>query len=167
MESLERLRQRKSELENELASITIKKHGSTSWAPGVQDQYKSASFSYDEYTDVSKAYRLKEQINRLDDQIKNYAQLARAERQREEAIIQSQVPKYDYTSVGKSQTTNNPAIAARYNAQQRLCGLNKVQQAIMAISGQKKKFKKLWLKAVTTNEKTQQQVADELNKMFR
>ena len=45
--------------------------------------------------------------------------------------------------------------------------MNKLKQTIMTLSGQKRKFKKLWIRAVTTNEKTQEQVALELNKMFR
>ena len=100
-------------------------------------------------------------------QIKTYAQRAQAEREREQAIRDSQIPKYDYISAGKVQTSTNPAIAARYNAQQRLFGMNKLKRTIMILSGQKRKFKKLWVKANTTNEKTQEQVAFELNKIFR
>mgnify|MGYP003431738843 CR=1 FL=1 len=37
----------------------------------------------------------------------------------------------------------------------------------MALTGQTRKFKKLWNKAKTANTNTQEQVAEELNKMFR
>lgn len=165
MESLDSLKTQLSNAKAELEKITIKKHGSVPWAPGVLDQYKSESYSYEEYTDVSKAYRLKDRIADLENQIKTYAQRAQVER--EKAIRDSQIPKYDYTSAGKTQTTTNPAIAARYNAQQRLFGMNKLKQTIMTLSGQKRKLQKLWIKANTTNKKTQEQVALELNKMFR
>ncbi len=167
MESLESLKAQLGYAKGELEKITIKKHGSVHWAPGVMDQHKSDSYSYEEYTDVSKAYRLKEQITYLENQIRTYPQRARAEREREEAIRESQIPKYDYISAGKVQTTTNPAIAARYNAQKRFFGMNKLKQTMMTLSGQKRKFKKLWVKANTMNKKTQEQVAFELNKMFR
>ena len=165
MESLDSLKAQLRDAKEELEKITIKKHGSVPWAPGVMDQHKSESYSYEEYTDVSKAYGLKNRIADLENQIKTYVQRAQAER--EQAIRDSQIPKYDYISAGKVQTSTNPAIAARYNAQQRLFGMNKLKRTIMILSGQKRKFKKLWVKANTTNEKTQEQVAFELNKIFR
>ncbi len=167
MESLDNLKAQLKDAKEELEKITIKKHGSVPWAPGVMDQNKSESYSYEEYTDVSKAYRLKNRIVDLENQIKTYAQRAQTEREKEKAIRDSQLPKYEYTSAGKNQTSTNPAIAARYNAQQRFYGMNKLKQTIMTLSGQKRKFKKLWIKANTTNEKTQEQVAFKLNKMFR
>lgn len=167
MESLDYLKAQLRDAKEELEKITIKKYGSVPWNPGVLDQYNSESFSYEEYTDVSKAYRLKDRIVDLENQIKTYAQRAQVEREKEQAIRESNIPKYDYTSAGKTQTSANPAIAARYNAQHRLFGMNKLKQTLMTLSGQKRKFKKLWIKANTTNEKTQEQVAFELNKMFR
>lgn len=167
MESLDYLKIQLRDAKEELERITIKKHGSVPWNPGVLDQYKSESFEYEEYTDVSKAYRLKDRIVNLENQIKTYAQIAQVEREKEQAIRDSQIPRYEYTSVGKTQTSTNPAIAARYNAQHRLFGMNKLKQSIMTLSGQKRKFKKLWIKANATNKKTQEQVAFELNKMFR
>ena len=167
MQSLDYLKAQLRDAKEELEKITIKKHGSVAWAPGVTDQHKSDSYSYEEYTDVSKAYKLKDRIADLENQIENYAQIAQAEREREKAIRDSEIPRYEYTSAGKTQTSTNPAIAARYNAQQRLFGMNKLKQTIMTVSGQKRKFKKLWIKANTTNERTQEQVAFELNKMFR
>ncbi len=167
MESLDNLKAQLRDAKEALEKITIKRYGSVPWAPGVLDQYKSESYSYETYTDVSKAYKLKDRITYLENQIKTYAQRAQAEREREKAIRDRQITKYEYTSAGKTETTTNPAIAARYNAQQRLFGMNKIKQTIMKLSGQKRKFEKLWYRAVTTNEKTQEQVANELNKMFR
>ncbi len=167
MESLDVLKQRKQELENELKKITVEKHGSTPWAPGVYDQHKSDSYSYKEYTDSSKAYKLKDEIEYIDNQIRTYAERARQERERAEFIKDSQTTKYEYTQAGETKTTTNPAIAARYNAQARLFGMSKVKQTMMTITGQKKKFKKLWLKGASQNAQTQEQVAEELNKMFR
>ncbi len=167
MESLDSLKSQLRDAKQELEKITIKKYGSVSWAPGVMDQHKSDSYSYEQYTDPNKAYRLKDRIADLENKIKTYAQRAQAEREREQAIKESQIPKYNYTSAGKEQTSKNPAIAARYNAQQRLYGMSKLKQTIMTLSGQKRKFKKLWLKANTLNEKNQEQVANELNRMFR
>ena len=167
MESLDSLKAQLRDAKEELEKITIKKHGEIPWAPDVMDQHKSESYSYEEYTDVSKAYRLKDRIADLENQIKTYAQRSQAEREREQAVRDSQIPKHDFTSAGKTQTSPNPAIAARYNAQQKIFGMNKLKQTIMTLSGQKRKFKKLLIKANTTNGKTQEQVAFELNKMFR
>lgn len=167
MESLTDLIARRSILEEELDNITIKNYTSTAWNPGVMDQHKSESYSYDEYTDATKAYRLKEQIANLNYQIYNYAELAQNERKSQEALKKSQMTQYEYTTAGKTETTTNPAIAARSEAQKRFYGMNKLQQTMLTITGQKKKFKQLWMKAVTPNKDTQEQVADELNKMFR
>ena len=167
MEDLSYLRARLRDAEYELKKITIKKYGSVPWAPGVQDQFKSESYSYDQYTDVSKAYRLKALIEDLKHQIDTYPERARARREREEELRESQITKYKYTVGNKEEITTNPAIAARYNAQHRLFGMNKLQRAIKTLTGQKKKFEKLWHNADTIDEKTQEQVAAKLNKMFR
>lgn len=167
MESLESLKARKRDLEEELESITIKKHGSTPWSPGVQDQFDSYSYTHNEYTDVSRAYTLIDEIKDLDRQIKTYAQRVQAEEFRKETYLESQTPKYEYTRKGEVFSSENPAIAARYNAQNRLFGMNKLEQTIAKVTGQKRKFKKLWIKAATDNEKTREEVALELNRMFR
>ena len=167
MESLNNLKERLSFAKNELDKITIKKHNTIPWNQGVQDQYNSNSFTYEEYTDVCKAYKLKAEIFKLEDQIATYSQRVQQEREMEKNIKESQIKKYEYSSLGKTQTTTNPAIAARYDAQHRFFGMSKLNQTILTLSGQKRKFKRLWIKASTTNEKTQEQVAFELNKMFR
>ena len=167
MESLESLRTQLRIAKEELEKITVKKYGTTPWAQGVQDQYKSDSYSYDVYTDVPKANRLKYQIAELEDKINTYAQRAQRERESLEVIRESQIPEYQYTSDGKTHTTTNPAIAARYNAQQRLFGMSKLQRTVASISGQKRKFESLWSKAASQNVEIQEQVAEELNKMFR
>lgn len=167
MESLESLKSRQRELEKELEKITINHYSTTPWAPGVQDQFKSESHAYQQYTDIDKARRLKNEIANLENQIRTYASRAQTERERQEALIDMQRPRYEYTAAGVTETTRNPALAARYEAQQRLYGMNKLQQTLMAITGQKRKFKKLWLKSASASTKTQEEVAEELNKLFR
>ena len=61
----------------------------------------------------------------------------------------------------------SPAIAARYEAQERLLHLSKEERQLAALNGEKERFHHLWLKANTVNEQTQQEVAEELNRMFR
>ncbi len=164
MESLESLKERRSQLERRLEKITTIKHGTTPWAPGVQDQFHVDSYSHEVYTNEDEARKLRLQIRELTNQIENYAERAREER---EAIIESQTPKYKFTAAGKEDVTKNPAIAARYNAQQRLFGMSKVKQTLMRISGQKRKFERLWTKAGTIDKEQQEKIANELNKMFR
>ena len=45
MESLENLKAQLRDAKEELEKITIKKHGSVPWDPGVMDQYESKSYS--------------------------------------------------------------------------------------------------------------------------
>lgn len=167
MESLESLKQRKKDLEYELEQITIKKSGTAPWTSGVQDQYNSNSYSYNQYTDVSKAYKLIDEIKEIDRQIKNYGQRVKEQQEREETLKEASIQKYEYEIAGEKKTTENPALAARYNAQHRLFGMNKLQKTLASLSGQRKKFRKLWYKADTMNEKSQEEIANELNKMFR
>lgn len=170
MESLQSLIEKKRQFENELARITIKSYGNTPWAPGVQDSFKSDSYSYEEYTNPTKARQLKKIINDLTYQINNYARLCTEEQARQKALKESQIPKYAYQVAGEQKSDTNPAIAARYNAQQRLFGMGKLKQTIMAINGQKKKFDSLWTKAALAeyyDQNMQEQIASELDKMFR
>lgn len=168
MESLQSLKNRKKQAEYELEKITIKKHGSSHWAPGVQDQHKSNSYSYNEYTDVSKAYRLIDEIKNLENQISTYGQRAQAEREREKFIRESQIPKYGYTAGGQSMETQSKALAARYDAQHRFFAMSKLKQTIVKMNGQYKKFQQLWNKASNQlNEQQQEKVSEELNKLFR
>ena len=143
MESLNYLKRELVDAQKELKKITVKKYTSAAWAPGIQDQYKSES--YEVYTNPAKARYLKNKI----------------------ADLENKIAKYDYTSAGEELSTENPAIAARYNAQQRLFGMGKLRRTLVKAMGQEKKFKKLWKKASTPNAEEQQQVADELNRMFR
>lgn len=168
MESLESLKNRKRQAEYDLERITIKKHNSTAWAPGVQDQHKSESYSYNEYTDTSKAYRLIDEIKDLNRKIENYAKNAQAERERQEFIRESQIPKYGYTAGGKDMETKSQALAARYDAQHRFFAMGKIKQTMAKINGQYKKFQQLWNKAANQlNEQQQEKVTEELNKLFR
>lgn len=168
MESLQSLQDRKRQAEYDLERITIKKHGSSPWAAGVQDQHKSDSYSYNEYTDVSKAYRLIDEIKYLDNQIATYGKRAQAERDREEFIRESQIPKYGYTAGGQTMETKSKALAARYDAQHRFFAMSKLKQTMAKMNGQYKKFQQLWNKAANQlNEQQQEQVSEELNKLFR
>ena len=165
MESLNYLKRELVDAQKELKEITVKKYTSAAWAPGIQDQYKSES--YEVYTNPVKARYLKNKIADLENQIKTYTESERRERQREASFRESQKAKYEHTAAGEGLSTENPAIAARYNAQQRLFGMGKLRRTLVKAMGQEKKFKKLWKKAVTPNAEEQQQVADELNRMFR
>lgn len=167
MESLYSLEQKLNNAKKELQKITIKKYGDVPWAPGVLDQHKSESYSYDEYTDTRKAYALKEEIRKLQYLIDTYQERVQEERLRKQELIDSKIPKYEYISNKQKETTTNPAIAARYNAQQRLFGMSKLQKTIASITGQRKKFRKLWRKTITANQKNQEEIARELNKLFR
>lgn len=167
MESLESLNQRKNELEQELKSITKKKYGDVPWEPGVLDKHNSESYSYNEYTDVNRANRLINQIKYLKEQIDTYAQRARTARIAEEEEKEREFKKYKYEVAGKKEKTGNPALAARYDAQKRFFGMSKLEQTWMKINGQNKKFKKLWDKALSVNPNVQEQVAEDLGKMFR
>ena len=132
------------------------------------DSFHSNSYSYEEYSDPTLAYNLKSRISELENLIETYPQRAQAERQRQQDIIESRVPKYEYSFNGESKTTPYPALAARAEAQKRLFGMSKFKQTMMTITGQKKKFSKLWRKAARIdNDELQKQVAEELNKMFR
>lgn len=167
MESLNNLKERLHIAQNELDKITIKKHNTVPWSQGEQDQSNLNSFTYDEYTDVCKAYKLKSKIFELEDQIATYSQRAQQEEKMEKNNKESQTKEYEYSSLGKIQTTTNSANDARYDAQHRFFGVSKLNQTILTLSGQKRKFKRLWIKASNNNEKTQEQVAYELNKIFR
>ncbi|UKI57579.1 MAG: hypothetical protein L6V81_09760 [Clostridium sp.] len=45
--------------------------------------------------------------------------------------------------------------------------MKKLEQSIMNLSVQKRRFKKIWIKLKTTAGRTHEQVAFEVNKMFR
>ena len=51
--------------------------------------------------------------------------------------------------------------------QQKIFGIEKVKQTVIKTADQKRKFKKIWIKANTKNGKTPEQVAFEVNKIFR
>lgn len=167
MESLESLTARKRELEKELEKLTVKKYGSSPWVSGIQDQFESNSYSYTEYTDPQKAYKIRDELDRVNVDIYTYADRAKKERDSAIALTESQKPKYEYMESGSVKTTTNPAIAARKEAQNRFFGMSKVRQTIARVTGQKKRFVKLWYKVNTEDPAKQQAIANELNKMFR
>ena len=76
----------------------------------------------------------------MENLIETYPQRAQAERQRQQDIIESRVPKYEYSFNGESKTTPYPALAARAEAQKRLFGMSKFKQTMMTITGQKKEI---------------------------
>ena len=80
----------------------------------------------------------------------------------------SREKEYSYESGWETHLTENPAIAARYDAQHRMFRMNKVKKIISTITGQKRKFKKLWRKAgLTTDKYEQEDLAEKMNKLFR
>lgn len=99
--------------------------------------------------------------------METYGQRMQAERKQYEETIANRKPKYDYTVAGKKQQTTSPAIAARYDAQLRYFGMSKFRRVVARVTGQKRKFDKLWLQAGNKSIEKDQQVADELSKMFR
>lgn len=165
MENLDSLNAQLRDAKDELEKITMEERESVPLAPGAMSEHKSEAYSYGKYTDANKAYRLKDRIADLENKIKIYAQSGQVEG--EKSISDSQIPKRDYTPVEKIQTTTNPTVGAEYNSQHRFFGISKLKRTIMVTSSQKRKFKILWIKANTTNKKTQEQVAFELNKVFR
>ena len=84
--------------------------------------------------------------------------------------LQSKAPnshEYTYVIDRKKEVTSNPALAARYNAQNRLFGMGKLRKALVSMTGQKRKFKELWDSSKTNDRDNQEKIAEELNKMFR
>lgn len=168
MENYQELLQRRNQLEAELERISVKKHGSTPWTPGVQDQYRSDSYSYTEFTDKSKGMQLQRELAKVQEAINTYAQRARREREQEELAKQRASEKYSYSVGGEARKTSNPAMAARYDAQHRFFALNKVQKTIATITGQKKKWEELWKKTADARSPEQQEeIAKQLDGMFR
>ena len=107
----------------------------------------------------------------VDEQILTNSQTLYEEGQRErEQAIQdyNATAKYTYTAGGEEHKTNNPALAARYDAQHRFFGMSKTKQAMAKMTGQWKKFDKLWNKSTDDlSLEEQEEVAKELNSMFR
>ncbi len=168
MESLESLRQTQKMLEKELDSLTVKKEESHKWGAGIQDQFDSSSYTYEEYLDPARAYAIKEELVRVKHQIQTYAQRATEERNVIEHNRERSIPKYEYSVSGEQRETQNPAMAARYNTRDRFYGRTKLQQTMAKVTGQKRKFETLWRKAAAAESlEEQQKIANQLNGMFR
>ncbi len=93
-----------------------------------------------------------------------------SEIKRRERIAREKGEKvYGYVVADQVSTTRDKALAARYNAQNRFFGMNKFQQAIAKLTGQYRKFSKLWDKSVSPDlsKEEKEQAANELNRMFR
>ena len=89
--------------------------------------------------------------------------------QRKEEIPEEKIVigegQYQYESAGKTYRTNNPAVAARYDAQHRYFQMSKLKQTLAR--AQYKRFQKLWIKVDTPSKEEQEKIADEMNGMFR
>ena len=76
---------------------------------------------------------------------------------------------YGYVAGDMIYTTRDKALASRYNAQHRYFGMNKFQRAVAVLTGQRRKFYKLWEKTQKSDltKEERMQTANELDKMFR
>lgn len=81
--------------------------------------------------------------------------------------LEEQIVKKDYITEVKVQVNNVSSLEHNYNEDKRLFGMKKLEQSIMNLSVQKRRFKKIWIKLKTTAGRTHEQVAFEVNKMFR
>lgn len=81
--------------------------------------------------------------------------------------LEEQIVKKDYITEVKAQVNNVSSLEHNYNEDKRLFGMKKLEQSIMNLSVQKRRFKKIWIKLKTTAGRTHEQVAFEVNKMFR
>lgn len=81
--------------------------------------------------------------------------------------LEEQIVKKDYITEVKVQVDNVSSLEHNYNEDKRLFGMKKLEQSIMNLSIQKRRFKKIWIKLKTTAGRTHEQVAFEVNKMFR
>ena len=114
----------------------------------------SNSVSYEEIQRVlADIEKLEKEINDL------YADLKNAQN-----LPQQETP----TSNENNYISDNKAIQAQHEARNRFYGMSKFKQSLARITGKKKKFEILANKAYDTiSEMEQQQVANEINKMFR
>lgn len=71
MTDIYRLQSELEQKERELASMTTHVVKDVQWRPGVQDQSHSESYSYDQYSDPSRANALKRDIERLRKEIED------------------------------------------------------------------------------------------------
>lgn len=156
MESLESLEKRLKQTEKNLERITKN--------PNSNIPYTDDGYADDKYIDRFLAASLISTIESLKEQIDTYPNREEIERKQRE----SKNPTYEYTAGGEKETTNNPAMSARYDAQHRFFEMGKMRKAFTKINGQYKKFGKLWDQALESdNEKEQQEIAQQLNKLFR
>lgn len=136
---------------------------------------------YDRHGTYNNTARIKELNQKIKDSEEAYerhiqaqGEMARAkmesERAAEEKARQEEfeaTAKYSYEAGGKVYKTNDRALAARYDAQHRFFGMSKTKQAIAKITGQYRKFSKLWNMTGNLSAEQQEIVADKLDSMFR
>ena len=73
-----------------------------------------------------------------------------------------------YDERGRVKTINDPAIAARYRAQERYFGMNKFQQGMAKLTGQYDQFKELWEKSgrYGLSDEEKKEMKDQFDGMF-
>lgn len=113
----------------------------------------------DLYTDPKKATAALNRILRLQQEIRE----AKMERANPKPISRM----YTYYQGTERQTTPDHALAARYNAQHRFFGMSKFKRTMSKLNGQHKKFNKLWTDAITVENDKKEEVAQQLDKLFR
>ena len=113
----------------------------------------------DLYTDPKKATIALNKILRLQKEIRD----AKIEKANPKPIART----YTYYEGTERKTTPDHALAARYNAQHRFFGMGKFKQTMAKLKGQKKKFDKLWTDALVADPEKNEQVAQQLDKLFR
>lgn len=107
--------------------------------------------------------RIKEAIEQETNRLGREASIARVRQEQEERAERYRNSKYTYEAGGKEYKTNNPALAARYDAQHRFFGLSKMKQSLYKLNGQYDRFDKLWNMVDSPNK---EQVAEELDSLF-
>ena len=74
---------------------------------------------------------------------------------------------YYFDLRGMTYKTANPAIAARYEARDRLFKRDEKEKELLMDSKEYERYSELWSEASRDDKNEQKRIADELNKMFR
>ena len=149
-------------LENELwaaqKQIMDLRRDTRAFDPFKEFTYKEP-INADLYTDPKKAAAALNKILRLQEEIRQ-AKMEKANPKPKDRM-------YTYYRGKERETTPDHALAARYNAQHRFFGMGKVKQTMAKLKGQKKKFDKLWTEAIVADPEKKEEVAQQLDKLFR
>ncbi len=145
-----------SQIKDQINTLTNQKLQYSTW---LSNNFNS-DVSLEEKTRVQNTIEeLEKQINDLYDQLK-----AAPYRMSEtpQPTVNVEASSYD------NSTYDNVAIQAQDEARTRFYGMSKLKQSIARINGKKEKFEQLSNKAYDAiSKEEQQQIAGELNKMFR